>query len=85
MPPVFVVKKASSSSSPLAGIRASAGIAHAQSDTLLVAARDRSSELPRPILDARHRLGGVPQQVQDDLLQLDPIARDRRRSAAGSD
>src|SRR3954447_14817069 len=28
------------------------------------------------ILDAAHRVQGVPQQVQDDLLELDPISCD---------
>jgi hypothetical protein len=34
--------------------------------------------LPRAIVDADHRVRGVAKQVQDDLLELDTIASDRR-------
>ena len=36
-------------------------------------------QLPRTIVDGAHRIRGVQKQVQDDLLKLDTIARDRRK------
>jgi len=34
-----------------------------------------------PILDREHGVGGIREQVQNDLLQLDPIADDNRKVA----
>ena len=36
-------------------------------------------QLPRTIVDTAHRVRGVQEQVQDDLLKLDTIADDRRK------
>ena len=37
-----------------------------------------NQQLPRTIVDRAHRVGCIPDQVQDDLLQLDTIASDDR-------
>src|SRR5262249_2154680 len=33
-------------------------------------------QFPRAIFDAAHRVGSVPQQIEDDLLKLDSIAHE---------
>ena len=35
-------------------------------------------QLPRPIVHVNHRVRGVAEQVQDDLLELDTVAGDVR-------
>src|SRR6267142_4389472 len=40
---------------------------------------------PRTIVDASHRVGGIHEQIQYDLLKLDTIAHDRREVVAKFD
>ena len=59
-------------------IEAHASIPHDHTHTVAVVPFRADHHLPRAIIDARHRVGRVQQQVQNDLLQLDAIADDRR-------
>jgi len=60
------------------GVDAHAGIPHAHTHTIAVLPFGSDQQLPRAIVHANHRVRGVAEQVQDDLLELDPIAGDRR-------
>src|SRR5215831_17861934 len=60
------------------GVHAHADIPHAHADTIAVLAFGSDQQLPRAIVHVNHRVGGVAEQVQDDLLELDPIAGDGR-------
>src|SRR5260221_12590861 len=57
-------------------------ILHGQADTIVFASFGSDHQLPRSIVDAAHRVCGVQEQVQDDLLKLDTIACDGRRAVA---
>src|SRR5690348_10805124 len=58
-------------------VDADAGIAHAHAHTIAVLVLGSDQQLPRPIVDGGHRIRGVADQVQDDLLELNTIPRDR--------
>src|SRR5712691_8774874 len=60
------------------GVDAHAGIPHAHAHTIAVLAFGSDQQLPRAIVHVSHRVGGVAEQVHDDLLELDPIAGDGR-------
>ena len=49
-------------------------IPHQQGYPAVLAALRSHRQLPRAIGDLAHGVRGVEQQVEDDLLQLDPIA-----------
>ena len=66
-------------------VEAHAGIPHAQAHTIAVVPFGSDQQLPRAIVHVGHRVGGVAEQVQDDLLELDAIAGDGGRSSASSD
>src|SRR3984893_14863717 len=53
-------------------------ISHGQAHTIVFVPFSPDQQLPRTIIDAAHRVGSVPKQVQDDLLKLDTIACDGR-------
>src|SRR3984893_15725201 len=55
-------------------------ILHGQAHTIILVSFGSDHQLPRTIVDAAHRVQGVPEQVQDDLLKLDTIACDRRKA-----
>src|SRR5215472_15989384 len=57
---------------------AHAGIPHIHAHTIDVLAFGYDHQLPRAIVHVNHRVGGVAQQVQDHLLQLDSVAGDGR-------
>jgi hypothetical protein len=50
---------------------------HTQSHTILAVSFCSDQQLPLTIVDTPHRIGGVQEQVQDDLLQLNAIALNR--------
>src|SRR6266480_1629002 len=58
-------------------VDADAGIAHAHAHTIAVLVFGSDQQLPRPIVHGGHRIRGVADQVQDDLLELNTIPRDR--------
>src|SRR5690349_23478557 len=58
-------------------VDAHSDILYAQARAIVAVDFSRDHEVPRAILDAAHRVRGVQQQVQDDLLELDAIACDR--------
>src|SRR5205823_3933245 len=60
------------------GVDAHAGIPHAHTHTVAFVPFGSDQQLPRAIVDTHHRVGGVAEQVQDDLLELDSIAGDGR-------
>src|SRR5580704_13902240 len=51
-------------------------ILHGLAHTIIFVSFSSDHQLPRTIVDAAHRVQGVPEQVQDDLLKLDTIACD---------
>jgi hypothetical protein len=53
-----------------------AGILYADPHAIALLAFGPDQQLARPIVDTDHRVGGVAEQVQDDLLELDPITGD---------
>src|SRR3954465_12661167 len=55
-----------------------AGILHGEAHMIVIFSFCFYYHIPGPIVDAAHRFGGVEQQVQDDLLKLNPIADDGR-------
>ena len=59
-------------------VDAHAGIPHAHAHTIAVLAFGSDQQLPRAIVHVNHRVAGVAEQVQDHLLELDPIAGDGR-------
>ena len=65
--------------SRLCGVEADARVPHGQAHTIAVVPFGSDQQLPRTIVDAAHRVRGVAEQVQDDLLKLDTIAGDRRQ------
>src|SRR5204863_10103684 len=60
------------------GVDAHPGTPHAHTHTVAFVAFGSDQQLPRTIVDTHHRVGGVAEQVQDDLLELDSIAGDGR-------
>jgi len=58
-------------------VDADAGIAHGHPDTIAVLVFGSDQQPPRPILNGSHRIRGVADQVQDDLLELNAIPGDR--------
>src|SRR5262245_8908945 len=59
-------------------VDADPGIADAHAHTVAVVVLFGSDQqLPRPIVDGGHRIRGVADQIQDDLLELNTIAGDR--------
>ena len=51
-------------------------VLHAQAHMITFVSLGSDSQLPRTIVYAAHRVGGVPKQIQHDLLKLDTIAHD---------
>ena len=60
-------------------IETDAGIPYRQTNAIGVFSFSSDQQLPRAIVHADHRVRGVAEQVEDDLLELDPIAVDRRK------
>jgi len=58
---------------------ADTSILHDQTNTITFISFCSDQQPPRPIVDAAHRVGCIPEQVQDDLLQLHAIASDKRQ------
>jgi len=57
-------------------VEADAGVPNDDSNTLFAVCLGPNDHSPGTIVNARHCLGGVAKQVQDDLLELDAIAHD---------
>ena len=53
-------------------------ILHDHSDTIAFVSFGFDQQLSPTIVDSAHRVRGVPEKVQDDLLKLYPIAGDNR-------
>src|SRR5262245_20951258 len=53
-------------------------IPHHQTHAIGVLSLGSDQQPARPIVDADHRVRGVAEEVQNDLLELDAIAGDRR-------
>jgi hypothetical protein len=53
---------------------------HGQSHTTFISVGS-DHQLPRTILDSAHRVRSIPDEVQDDLLELHPIAGHKREVA----
>src|SRR5688572_15004730 len=60
-------------------VDAHAGIPYGQAHSILVLAFGSDQQLPRAVVHAHHRVAGVADQVQDDLLELDPVTGQRRK------
>ena len=79
MPPLFVVWKASNNESRLCSRQSHTRIADGQTYGVAVClSLGFDQQLPRSILHVGHRIRGVAEQIQDDLLELNPIADDDR-------
>src|ERR1700680_2534093 len=61
------------------GLEANADILYRQAHTIAFVTFRSDEELPRTIVHAGHRVRSVPEQVQDDLFQLDTIGCDERQ------
>src|SRR3954468_11723690 len=59
-------------------IDAHAGVAHAHAHMIGVLALGDDTQAPLAIVHVAHRVAGVPQQVENDLLKLDPVASEGR-------
>src|SRR4030095_12649082 len=61
------------------GIRSEADprVLYAETHVLTLIRFASDQQISRAVLDANHRIRSVSHQVQDDLLELDTIARDR--------
>src|SRR5215472_11040964 len=57
---------------------AHAGIPYAHAHTIAGFEFGADQQLPRAVVHVNHRVGGVAQQVQDHLLQLDSVTGDGR-------
>jgi hypothetical protein len=57
-------------------IETDSSILHGQSDPISFVYFGSDQHPPRTIVNAAHRVGCVPEQVQDDLLKLHAIACD---------
>src|SRR5262245_29202706 len=60
-------------------IEANAGIAHGDPHTVGGLAFGSDQQVPRTVVDANHRIRRVAEQVQDHLLELDPIGCEGRK------
>src|SRR5512132_945407 len=60
-------------------IDADPGILHAQTHTIVSFSPGFDQQMPRAVVHALHRVGGIAEKVQDDLLELDTIAGDGRQ------
>ena len=59
-------------------VNANAGIAHYHTHVIAGVLLSADQQLPRPIIDAAHRVCGVAEEIQNDLLELDAIPGDLR-------
>ena len=59
--------------------QANAGVANAQAHSATVLALSLDGQLSLSILHIDHRVAGIAQQIQDDLLELDSIPIDDRK------
>src|ERR1700761_7924096 len=57
------------------------GVPHRQAYAVVLVPFGSDQQLSRSIVDVAHRVCGVQEQVQDDLLKLNTIAGDRRKVA----
>jgi hypothetical protein len=79
IPPAFVVKKGSKMCSAIAG-SSSARSLHRNQDTVWCFAPRADPKPARAIGDGAHRFHPVHDQIEDNLLQLNPVTnRDGRR------
>ena len=53
-------------------------IFHAKPHTIAFASFGSDQQLPRTVVDGAHRVGCVPDKVQDNLLKLNAISVDER-------
>ena len=77
MPLGFVVKKASNKRSMISGAIPGPESSTAISTAAGPVALRSHAQHPRFVRARAHRLNGVHDQIQDDLLQLDPVPHDR--------
>ena len=59
-------------------INAGPDILHAEAHAIVCFSPGSDQQLPRAVINTKHCVGSVPDQVQDDLLQRDTIADDKR-------
>src|SRR5207253_11122980 len=65
----------------LFGVDADSRILDGEAYPVVSVASGGHEQLPRTTIDADHGVGGVEEQVEDDLLKLDTVAGDRREIA----
>src|SRR5271170_6234694 len=53
-------------------------ILYRQTHTIAFVSVGSDEQVPRTIVDGAHRVGCIPDEIQDDLLQLDAIAGDKK-------
>ena len=60
-------------------VDADAGIPHGHAHTIALFSLRSDQQPPWAVVNAQHRVGSIAQQIQDDLLELDPIANNSRQ------
>ncbi len=60
-------------------------VLHTQAHLITLVSLGPDDQLPGAIVYAAHRVGGIQEQIEHDLLQLDTITRDRREVVAKFD
>jgi len=55
-------------------------ILHRQTHMIVFVSLSSDQQLPGTIVNCTHGVGSIPKQVQNDLLQLHTIARDKRQT-----
>ena len=63
----------------MAGVDADTGVVHGHRDLIALGGPRSDRQLPRPVADACHGLDPVHDEIEDDLLQLNPIAEHGRQ------
>src|SRR6266478_5600425 len=53
-------------------------IFHAEAHPIAFVSFGLDQQLPGAIMDGTHRIGSIPEEVQNYLLQLDAVTRDKR-------
>jgi hypothetical protein len=54
-------------------VNADTAVPHHHTDAVAILSLGSDQQLPRPIVDIHHRVRGVANQIQNDLLELDAI------------
>ena len=82
MPLDLVVKKALNSRSASSAADPDTAVLHRHQHLVVLVLVRSDHQFARPLRDRLHRFNAIDHEIDDHLLQLDPIAQDQRQALA---